>query len=58
MGAVVDRVYGEIYDATAWMSVSVISEASVAAGGMPQAIPDFTCGMWARRPPADVIAWN
>ena len=45
----------DVYDAAAWMSVSVISEASVAAGGMPQAIPDFTCGMWTRRAPTDVV---
>ena len=45
----------DVYDAAAWMSVSAISEASITAGGMPQAIPDFTCGMWTCRTPADVV---
>ncbi len=45
----------DVYDAAAWMSVTALSEASIAAGGLPQAIPDFTCGMWTRRAPADVL---
>ena len=45
----------DVYDAAAWMSISAVSEASIAAGGMPQAIPDFTCGMWTCRTPADVV---
>ena len=45
----------DVYDAAAWMSVTALSEASVAAGGAPQSIPDFTCGMWTRRSPADVV---
>ena len=47
----------DVYDAAAWMSITVLSEASVAAGGAPQAIPDFTSGMWTRRPPMDVVKW-
>ena len=47
----------DVYDAAAWMSVTALSEASVAAGGLPQAIPDFTSGMWTRRPSMDVIEW-
>lgn len=45
----------DVYDAAAWMCITALSEASVAQGGMPQAIPDFTCGMWTRREPRDVI---
>ena len=45
----------DVYDAAAWMSVTALSEASVAAGGQAQAIPDFTSGMWTRRKPLDVV---
>ena len=45
----------DVYDAASWMCVTALSEASIAAGGMPQAIPDFTGGMWTRRQPLDVI---
>ena len=36
----------DVYDAAAWMSVTALSEASIAAGSMPVAIPDFTTGRW------------
>ena len=36
----------DVYDAAAWMSVTALSEASIAAGSMPVAIPDFTGGKW------------
>ena len=45
----------DVYDAASWMSVTALSAASVATGGMPQAIPDFTGGLWTVRPPRDVI---
>ena len=45
----------DVYDAAAWMSITALSEASVAAGGLPQAIPDFTNGMWTRRKGLDVV---
>lgn len=45
----------DVYDAAAWMSITALSEASVAQGGMPQAIPDFTGGMWTRRKPQGVL---
>ena len=41
----------DIYDAAAWMSVSCLSEQSVALGGAPMAIPDFTNGKWLSREP-------
>ena len=45
----------DVYDAASWMAITALSEASVAAGGQVQAIPDFTGGMWTRRAPMDVI---
>ena len=45
----------DVYDAAAWMSVTALSAASIAAGGQPQAIPDFTGGLWTVRKPRDVI---
>lgn len=36
----------DVYDAAAWMAVSVLSEASIQKGGMPVEIPDFTNGKW------------
>ena len=41
----------EIDDAAAWMSISCLSEQSVALGGMPVPIPDFTNGKWLSRDP-------
>ena len=45
----------DVYDAAAWMCITAISEASIAAGGHPQAIPDFTEGKWLLREARDVI---
>lgn len=45
----------DVYDAASWMCISCLSEASVAQGGMPQAIPDFTHGQWVIRPLEDVV---
>lgn len=36
----------DVYDAAAWMSVTALSEESIAKGSMPVAIPDFTDGRW------------
>jgi hypothetical protein len=36
----------DVYDAAVWMSVTALSEASIAAGSAPMAIPDFTMGKW------------
>ena len=41
----------DVYDAAAWMSISCLSEQSVAMGGAPVPIPDFTNGMWMERAP-------
>ena len=45
----------DVYDAATWMCVTALSEASIAAGGQPQTIPDFTSGMWTRRKRLDVL---
>lgn len=41
----------DVYDAAAWMSITALSEQSVAMGGAPVAIPDFTNGQWTSRTP-------
>ncbi len=45
----------DVYDMASWMAITPLSEQSVAHGGMPQAIPDFTRGQWHLREPKDVI---
>ena len=39
----------DVYDLAAWMSMSALAEQSIALGGQPVAIPDFTNGMWIKR---------
>lgn len=49
----------DIYDAASWMAVSVLVEESLALGGQPVYIPDFTNGKWLRRKPLDTDErWN
>ena len=36
----------DIYDMAAWMSITALSERSIAMGGAPVEIPDFTGGRW------------
>ena len=45
----------DVYDMAAWMCITPLSEQSIAHGGMPQAIPDFTRGKWMYRPVKDVV---
>ncbi len=45
----------DVYDAAAWMCISALSERSIAQGGAPQSIPDFTNGKWVIREPKDVV---
>ena len=45
----------DVYDAAAWMSVSVLAAESIEKGGAPVAIPDFTEGKWTIRKSADVL---
>ena len=44
----------DVYDAASWMVITAISEQSIAQGGTPQPIPDFTRGQWIKRPRKDV----
>lgn len=39
----------DVYDTAAWMAITCLSEQSVAMGGLPVAVPDFTNGMWIDR---------
>lgn len=39
----------DVYDMAAWMSITPLAEQSIAMGGMPVAIPDFTNGAWINR---------
>lgn len=39
----------DVYDAAAWMSITALSEQSIAMGGAPVSIPDFTNGAWITR---------
>ena len=41
----------DVYDSVTMMVVSCLSEQSIAMGGMPVPIPDFTDGKWIRRRP-------
>ena len=41
----------DVYDTATWMAITVLSEQSVALGGMPMPFPDFTHGMWIHRKP-------
>ncbi|MDP4133618.1 MAG: Gfo/Idh/MocA family oxidoreductase [Bacillota bacterium] len=36
----------DVYDAATWMAVTVLSEESIAKGGAPAFMPDFTGGAW------------
>ncbi|WP_090577678.1 Gfo/Idh/MocA family protein [Paenibacillus sp. OV219] len=39
----------DVYDAAVWMSITCLSEQSVAMGSMPVPVPDFTSGGWVDR---------
>ncbi|MCL2107245.1 MAG: Gfo/Idh/MocA family oxidoreductase [Oscillospiraceae bacterium] len=41
----------DVYDTAAWMSVTALSEQSIALGGAPVPVPDFTSGLWIAREP-------
>ena len=47
----------DVYDAATWMSISCLTESSIAKGGMPVEIPDFTSGKWVNREQKDVITF-
>ena len=39
----------DTYDTATWMAITPLTEQSIAAGGAPIPIPDFTRGKWIRR---------
>ena len=39
----------DVYDAATWLSITPLSEQSIALGGQPMSIPDFTRGRWVFR---------
>jgi len=39
----------DAYDTVAWMAIAPLSEMSIARGGAPVDVPDFTEGRWCRR---------
>lgn len=41
----------DVYDAATWLSITPLSEQSIALGGQPMPIPDFTRGRWTVRQP-------
>ncbi len=47
----------DVYDAATWMSITALSEVSIALGGQPQSVPDFTRGKWVTRPSKDVTVF-
>ena len=45
-----------VYDAAAWSAISPLSEQSVAQGGAPIEVPDFTRGAWEKTAPLGIVA--
>ena len=48
----------DVYDVASWMSITCLSEQSVALGGMPVPFPDFTDGKWIDRKPSPPSKWS
>jgi hypothetical protein len=48
----------DAYDVAAWMSVTCLSEQSIALGSQPVAFPDFTDGKWITRGRANTGPWT
>ena len=44
----------DVYDAASWMSITALSEKSIALGGAVVDCPDFTKGKWIKRERKDV----
>ena len=47
----------DVYDIAAWMSVTCLSEQSIAIGSAPVPFPDFTNGKWVRRESESKSRW-
>ena len=45
----------DVYDAATWSAVAPLSEQSVARGGAPVEVPDFTRGAWRTTPPLGIV---
>ena len=45
----------DVYDAVAWMSITALSEQSIAKGSVPVECPDFTRGKYKTRKTVDVL---
>ena len=41
----------DVYDTASWIAITTLSEQSIAMGGMPVPVPDFTNGKWVDRKP-------
>lgn len=48
----------DVYDCAAWMSITYLSEQSIALGGMPVPFPDFTSGRWVAREKETPSLWS
>ena len=48
----------DVYDAASWMAITALSERSIALGGAPQIIPDYTNGKWQYREKKDVVDFS
>ena len=48
----------DVYDVAAWMSLTCLSEQSIARGSQPVSFPDFTDGKWMTRGRASVGKWT
>ena len=48
----------DVYDAATWMSVTALTEKSIANGGAPVIFPDYTCGKWVTRERLDVLDFS
>ena len=45
----------DVYDMASWIVITPLSEQSIALGGAPIPVPDFTRGKWLLRESADVV---
>ena len=48
----------DAYDTAAWLAIGPLAEQSIAQGGAPVAVPDFTRGKWFRRGPANASKYS
>jgi len=46
----------DVYDAASWSAIAPLTEQSVAGGGMPIEVPDFTRGAWTTAKPLGIVS--